>query len=188
MKKTVIPALIFGLLSALQTNLVAQDDNQVKTLFDSDTPLNAKDIGFFVAPKFGFTQMDGSGGSLFNLRTGINLKDKLSFGAYFNTSMNEIRPQSETLPNIYMDNWTFGGFAEYTILSKKVLHLTFPLYIGYGEVQMDNENGDAGLGEANFLQVEPAALLEVNLHKTKSFITIGDTLFINYFLYITILN
>lgn len=30
---------------------------------------------------------------------------------------------------------------------------------------MDNENGDAGLGEANFFQIEPSALLEVNLHK-----------------------
>jgi len=30
---------------------------------------------------------------------------------------------------------------------------------------MDNENGDAELGEANFFQVEPSALLEVNLHK-----------------------
>jgi hypothetical protein len=30
---------------------------------------------------------------------------------------------------------------------------------------MDNEIGEAGLGEANFWQVEPSALLEVNLHK-----------------------
>ena len=30
---------------------------------------------------------------------------------------------------------------------------------------MDNEEGAAGLGEANFLQFEPQALVEANLHK-----------------------
>ena len=109
--------------------------------------------------------MDGSGASLFNLRGGLSLKDKFSFGAYLSTSLNEIRPQSETLPNIYMDYWTVGGFAEYTLFSKKLVHLSFPLYVGYGEVQMDNEIGDVGLGESNFLKVEPSALLEINLHK-----------------------
>ena len=60
---------------------------------------------------------------------------------------------------------TLGGFAEYTLLSKKVIHLTFPFYIGYGEVRMYNENGVAGLGKENLLQIEPSALLEVNLFK-----------------------
>lgn len=165
MKKNVIPVLIFGLLVMFQGLSYAQENNEAKTLFGSDNPISTKDIGFFVAPTFGFTQMDGSSTALFNLRAGLNVKDKLSFGAYFNTSMNEIKPQSETLPNIYMDYWTFGGFAEYTALSKKLIHLTFPLYFGYGEVQMDNENDDTDLGEANFIQIEPAALLEVNLHK-----------------------
>ncbi len=30
---------------------------------------------------------------------------------------------------------------------------------------MDNEDGVAGLGESNFFQIEPVALLEINLHK-----------------------
>jgi hypothetical protein len=41
--------------------------------------------------------------------------------------------------------------------------------MGYGEVQMDNEIGDVGLGEANFFQIEPSALLEINLHKNIRF-------------------
>jgi hypothetical protein len=109
--------------------------------------------------------MDGSTVSLFNLRGGLNIRDKISFGAYFSTSLNEINPESETVQGIYMDYWSVGGFAEYTLLSKNVFHVTFPLYIGYGEVQMDNEVGDAGLGEENFFQIKPSALLEVNLHK-----------------------
>lgn len=165
MNKKIISVFTFACLTMFQINSFAQDNQEAKTLFGSGNSINIKDLGFFVAPSYGLTQMDGSTTSLFNLRGGINLKDKVSFGAYFNTSLNQIRPQSETTPNVYMDYWTVGGFAEYTLFSKKVAHLTFPLYVGYGEVEMDNENGDAGLGEANFFQIEPSALLEINLHK-----------------------
>ncbi|MCU0421439.1 MAG: hypothetical protein MUC81_01415 [Bacteroidia bacterium] len=165
MNKKIISAFAFACLTMFQLSLFAQDNNEAKTLLGSGNLISTKDLGFFVAPSYGITQMDGSTASLFNLRGGINLKDKFCFGAYFNTSLNQIRPQSETIQNIYMDYWTVGGFAEYTLFSKKIAHLTFPLYVGYGEVQMDNENGDAGLGEANFFQIEPSALLEVNLHK-----------------------
>ena len=143
--------------------------NQPQTLFENGNPISKENLGFFVAPSFGFTQMDGAGAALFNLRTGLSIKDQVSFGGYFNTSLNNIMPQSETLPNIYMDYWSAGGFVEYTVNASKVVHLTFPLYFGYGEVQMDNEMGDAGLGEANFFQVEPSALLEVNLHRLVNF-------------------
>lgn len=165
MSKKNISIFAFTCLTIFQVSLFAQDNNEAKTLFGSGNPISTKDLGFFVAPSYSLTQMDGSTASLFNLRGGINLKDKFSFGAYFNTSLNPIRPQSETIQNIYMDYWTVGGFAEYTLFSKKVAHLTFPLYVGYGEVEMDNENEDVELGEANFFQVEPSALLELNLHK-----------------------
>jgi hypothetical protein len=89
----------------------------------------------------------------------------LSFGAFYQVSINEIFPRSESISNVYMDYWAVGGFAEYTLLSKRLFHLTFPLYFGYGEVQMDNDFGDAGLGEANFFQIEPSALLELNLNR-----------------------
>jgi hypothetical protein len=48
-----------------------------------------------------------------------------------------------------MNYWTAGGFAEYTLLSKKIFHITFPLYVGYGEVEMDWEEGDTELGKGN---------------------------------------
>ena len=165
MNYKIISTLFLSFLTMFQTNLFGQDNQEAKTLLGNGKIISTKDLGFFLAPSYGITQMDGSTVSLLNLRGGINLKDKFSFGAYFNTSLNQIKPQSESIQNIYMDYWTVGGFAEYTLFSKKVAHLTFPLYIGYGEVQMDNENGDAGLGEANFFQIEPSVLLEVNLHK-----------------------
>lgn len=164
MTKTFVLPLVIGLL-ALSLNAHAQEQPTPKTLLGNHSTINTEELGFFLVPTYGITTMDGSTASLFNLRGGLSLKDKLSLGAYFSTSLNRILPQSETEPNVYMDYWTVGGFAEYTLLSHKLVHLTLPLFLGYGEVQMDNEMGNPGLGEANFFQVEPAAFLEVNLHR-----------------------
>lgn len=138
---------------------------EAQTLLGSDKKINLQDFGWFVAPSVSLTQMDQSSAALFNIRGGISYKDRWSLGAYYNTSLNQIRPHSETFPNIYMDYWSLGGFAEYTVLSKKLFHVSFPLSIGFGEVQMDNEEGSAGLGEAYFMVIEPSALLEMNVHK-----------------------
>lgn len=164
MKKHLLLVLVVACLS-VSNNLFAQEDNSANTLFGNGTSINTEGLGFFVAPTYGMTFMDGSFTSLFNFRGGLNIQDKFSVGGYFSTSLNQIIPESETMQNIYMDYWTAGGFVEYTLLSKSIFHLTLPLYVGYGEVQMDNERGNTGLGEANFFQIEPSALLEVNLHK-----------------------
>lgn len=160
-------AIILAILSlAISTNKVpAQNSKAAETLLGNGQNLQITDIGFFIAPKLGITQMDRSAAWLFNLRGGITIKDKVSVGAFFSTSLNQIQPKSETIPFVYMDYWTVGGFAEYTVLAKKLVHLSIPVYVGYGEVQMDNETGAAGLGEANFLQLEPAAMAELNINK-----------------------
>jgi hypothetical protein len=51
---------------------------------------------------------------------------------------------------------------------------------------MDNKADDAGLGESNFLVVEPSALLEINLHKYVrlnvggSYRVVGDMTYRNF--------
>lgn len=166
--KTIFMALAFFLIASGRLLAQGQTGTEAQTLFGGNG-LRTKDLGFFVAPAIGFTQMDGAAATLFQLRGGINLKDRFTVGGYFNHSLNDIRPKSETVPGVYMDYWSAGGFTEYTVLAKKLFHLTLPLFIGYGEVEMDNEMGRAGLGEANFLQVEPSALLEINLHRYARF-------------------
>lgn len=164
MKNCCLLILIVACLGA-GNNLVAQENKEANTLLGDGTSINMQKVGFFIAPSYGITSMDGSSASLFNLRGGLSINDKISLGGYYSTSLNQINPESETVQGVYMDYWTVGGFAEYTIFSKNIIHMTFPVYFGYGEVQMDNEIGDAGLGETNFFQIEPSALLEVNLHK-----------------------
>lgn len=88
--------------------------------------------------------------------------------------MNEIMPESEVLDNEYTDFWSLGGFVEYTAFSKKLVHLSFPLCIVMGEVEMDNRTGDAELGESDFFLIEPSALLEINLNKYMRFNTGAD--------------
>src|SRR6056297_859523 len=129
-------SLVVGMLYLSQP-VVAQVAPQAQTLFSNETSIGTENLGFFVAPAFGITAMDGSAASLLQLRGGLNIKDKFSFGAYFNTSINEINPESETVQNVYMDYWSVGGFAEYTLLAKRAFHVTFPFYVGFGEVQMD---------------------------------------------------
>lgn len=160
--KTSIFLIIVAFFPAFFPHQVAaQDGNGAKTLLGSGSSIGLKDLGFFLSPAYGLTQMDGSSTSLFNLRGGVTLGDQFALGASWHTSVNEIMPQ----PNVYMDYWMAGGFMEYTLFAKKLIHFTFPLFIGYGEVEMDDERGNPGLGEANFFQIEPSASLEINLHR-----------------------
>ena len=146
----------------LSVSLKAQNENEDHTLFKSG---NFENLGVMLAPSDGYTRMDGTGVSLANIRAGVIVQEKFTFGAFYGFSLNDIDPESETVNGIYMDFRSYGGFAEYTIRPSELIHFSFPLFIGAGEVEMDNDEGSAGLGEENFFLVEPGALLEINLHK-----------------------
>ncbi len=164
MKRKFIPIVAFC-FSTITGSVFAQSNEEANTLLKNKLSINSSDLGFMFTPSYGLSNIDESNVSLFNLRGGVVLKDRFSFGGYYNLSVNEINPRSETVPNVYMDYWSAGAFFEYTLFSKKLIHLTLPISVGLGEVQMDNESGDAGLGEKQFFQIEPALLLEMNLHK-----------------------
>jgi len=156
---------IFIAAAIIPTNLFSQSNDEPKTLLGNNQKIDAKSIGFFVAPSIGVTSFDRSVSALFHARGGISFKSRFALGGYYAVSMNQINPRSETIPNIYMDYWSAGGFVEYTAWSNKLAHLTLPIYFGSGEVEMDNEFGEVELGESMFFQVEPTAMLELNLSK-----------------------
>ena len=168
-KQNFFSTLIFLVTSGSNCSYTqAQETSDPFTLFGRSSNIQLEDLGVFIAPAIGFTQMDGGSATIFNVRSGVSFNDRISVGAYFNHFFNEIIPESETIAGIYMDHWIVGGFVEYTLLSNKLLHLTLPLYIGYGEVEMDNRDDiqdDLELGEANFFQIEPSVLIELNLHR-----------------------
>ena len=165
MKKSIVFTWSFLFYALLfQNYLAAQDTTGLQTLFGNGSQLTIRDIGFFVAPTVGTTQMDGSSTMLFNFRGGLSFKDRLSIGGYFNTS-EEIYPPNVNNTGAYEEYWTAGGFMEYTVLPKKLVHLTIPLFVGYGEVEMYPEQRNDRNEEGNFFQIEPSALLEINLNK-----------------------
>lgn len=159
-KKTNLTLLVAFLSFSV---LRGQENESAATLFKKGGPDSTTSVDFFMAPMFGFTEFDGSNALLLQARAGLTVNETFSFGGYFATSINEIYPESETLPDIYMDYWSAGGFLSYAPLSKKLINWSFPLYFGYGEIEMDNEQSSARLGEANFFQIEPSALLHLNL-------------------------
>lgn len=152
--------LFLGTLLALATAF--GQNGEPATLFDGG---QGSKLGFMIAPSYGFTRMDEVGVSLAGVRGGLVLGDRFTAGGFFHLSVNDFVPVSEIEPNLYMDYRAGGGLLEYTLFSDRLFHLTIPLLIGVGEVEMDSESGSPGLGESNFFLLEPAALLEVNLHK-----------------------
>lgn len=167
MRKVKSVLVLCALLGVCTSSVYAQDSTQVQTLFSGNGKL--KPVGFMLSPNFSFTNMDGASASVIALRAGLILNNKLTIGGFYNASMNQIQPETETVQGVYMDYRAAGGFLEYTLYSDKLVHVTFPLFIGGGEVEMDNENGSAGLGEQGFFLIEPSAMLEVNLHKNLRF-------------------
>ena len=164
--KNIVITLFIAVFCWLNVN--AQENNESQTLLGDKLP-KISDLGFYISPGYRLSQFDEASASLFHVRAGISLKKSFTVGAFYNVSINQIKPKSEVIPNIYMDYWNTGGFLEYTLLSKKLLHLTMPIYIAYGEVEMDNEIGELDFGEANFISFEPHLLLELNLHKYAKF-------------------
>lgn len=164
-----IRSIVFFLCFITYQSSIAQDQKQAKTLIGKNSSIKSKDIGFFAAPMLGITSMDGVTAPLMHVRGGVSVKDKFSLGIYASSLLNDIVPQSEVPANKYLEYWTVGAFAEYTLLSKELIHVTLPVFFGYGEVEMDTFNDGfpmmIDLGEANFFQLEPSVLLEVNLHK-----------------------
>lgn len=163
MKTTFFSCFWIGCLFFISSEAFAQE---AKTLLKEDS-LNFRDVGFAISPNIGFTEMGSSSALIFNLRGGVNLKDRVTLGAYYNTSINEVRLQGGNLSEDYWDYNSVGGFIEFTVLSKNVVHFTFPLLIGYGEVELDRNDDQwrNNYPESEFIEIEPAAFLEINVHK-----------------------
>lgn len=168
--KSQITLSLFALFT-MNLSVVAQEEQQTQTLLNSG---GFENIGFFLAPTIGYGQMDGADVAIANFRGGVIINENLTIGGFYGLSINDIQTQSETVSGVYMDYRIYGGFLEYTTSPSELFHFTFPLFIGAGEVETDNDEGSAGFGEENFFLVEPGAFLEINLLKNVRF-NVGAT-------------
>ncbi|MEM1135874.1 MAG: hypothetical protein AAGI07_08530 [Bacteroidota bacterium] len=149
--------------------ILAQDNNNPnntsETLFGKKIP-----FGVAVTVFYNGSGVDGDFTHAGGARLGLVFNNNLSVGGFYQGS-GEIRPDSEVNldNNFYMDMRIGGGYIEYTLQPTKLVHFTFPLMIGIGEVEIDSDSYDSfsneSFGEDNFVVVEPQALVEINLHK-----------------------
>lgn len=153
--------LSFLFALALCGSSLAQTAETKETLFNT---ASLSKPGLIVGSTLSAASWDGAAVGIWTNRAGIVFDDKLSLGGFYSLSINDFVPDSETTSGTYMDFRWAGGFIEYTVKAGKKAHLTFPLLIGGAELELDSE-GDSGpeFGESNFLLVEPAVLLELNL-------------------------
>lgn len=141
-----------------------------QTLWNGDF----KSLGFFISPSAQVSSIDGAPAVMVNGRVGVSLSPKFAMGGFFQGSVGEIYPTSESTRLNYLDYRSGGAFVEFTPWSSKLVHLTFPILLGVGELDMDNEWGQAGFGEVNVVHVEPQVQLQLNVHRyVKAFGGVG---------------
>jgi len=120
--------------------------------------------GFTINPSINYARA-GKGDLLsLNLAAGLVFNDKWTIGGFYNTSINDFRPEKLTVAGTYADVRYGGLHLEYTMQANKVFHLSFPLQVGYGEIELDREEGMQQFGEEQFFVVKPGVMGEVNIH------------------------
>ncbi len=157
--------LIVGMALTAQLAF-AQESTEPNTLLGSG--VNLGKIGFMVSPGVDFTKVAGEGTGFYQLKAGLVFNDKLTVGGFYGESFNEIRPQSfgtDYPASANVDLGIVGGFVEYTAFSNKLIHLTFPLMVGVLEMEGDDYGRGVEEGESRSWYFEPAAQLEVNIHR-----------------------
>jgi hypothetical protein len=140
----------------------AQETTESKTLFGK-SDLKTK-VGAMAAVSMTPAEWANANVTLLNLRAGAVFDNKFTVGGFYNLSAKDFRSGNVAGPSPAMDFRWVGGFVEYTLFSDRTFHMSFPLLIGGAEVERDEEFLGLNLAsEANFLLVEPSALLEINL-------------------------
>lgn len=159
--------LSISLLLSFATGSLAQGTETKETILKE---VNLTQTGIMVASTLSASNWDGASVGIWTNRAGVVFDDKFSLGGFYSFSVNDFVPDSETTTSTYMDFKWVGGFLEYTLKAGKKAHLTFPVLIGGAELELDQERDSMSqFGEANFLMVEPAVLLELNLLKNLRF-------------------
>ncbi len=160
-KKYLIGLIGIFFFSPIFAQVEEKPEANAETLFGQSTNIR---VGVAASVFYNGSGIDGDFAHTGGAKLGLVFNNRLSAGAFLQRS-GEIRPES-SLSLDYMDLRMAGGYVEYTILPDKLVHFTFPIMFGVGEVELDEREswGDV-YEEANFAMIEPQALLEINLHK-----------------------
>lgn len=148
-------------------NLSAQDNNEYKTLFKGHNP------GGYGAISTGYSQIDSTHAMVFNARGGIILWHSVSLGLGGSGFVSQYRQNPYLNKNASLTGGYGGAYLEFIIFGKSPVHLSVPLFVGFGGASYtawENEGTDfepLNYVEdiASFLVFEPSVELEFNLTK-----------------------
>jgi len=156
--------LLFGLIIGLASLALAQgqtdkvnDNEQMQTLFGFDSKITG-----YGSLESKFTRLNdkdavmvgGHGGVIFNSYFYFGL------GAYGLVTTNQfVGTSSEDPLDMYM-GYT-GLMMGFNIMPKKVVHFSIPLFVGVGNLEVENKN--IFVENTSFLLFEPGLNLEINV-------------------------
>lgn len=173
--------LIFALLFIPGMSTQAQNEN---SSFFKESGLKAVGLELQLGIQTG--RIDQSDAIVAMSRAGLVLNEKWSAGLFAHWSINHIRPKQMSFDNNeYLDVRMAGAYAHYRPWSGRKVHLSFPLLIGGGEVELDHESLETNSGEAYFIQLEPGIMCEFNLwpklavHTSMSYRLTSDISYMN---------
>ena len=166
--KLILMLLVWGVSVASAQN--TESDNTPKTLINGTGDL---ELSAFVGAEASATSLADETALLTGFNAGLLINNRLSLGGFYAFSVNEVVPNQNLPLDTYLDLRMGGGMVEYRFFPNSLIHLSLPLLIGGGEVQLDRSGDydelDPSFGEKNFFLVEPGLLGELNITKAIKF-------------------
>jgi hypothetical protein len=155
------------ILSTILLNSAAQTSEDVKTLSGN----KKSHIGYFLTPYCQFGKIAGSNSVITGVAVGLAFQNNFSFNLKYKFIASEKTPNKEMDNRFYLDGQWFGVKFEYSLRPEKPVHLSFPLEVGTGEIELDLKdsyeirNVTIPRGDAWFANIEPGVAIEINLWK-----------------------
>ncbi len=170
MIKDLIKVKLILLFFAIVMNTTAQTNEATKTVFGSGKP----HVGYFISPSCQFGEIARNTAILPGGGAGVVFNERLYFGINFKYIASENTPEGEADNRLYLDQRYCGLRFEYALRPEKVVHINFPVELGFGDTELDlkdsyEEEGSVPTDDIWFAYLEPGVALEINLHKYLKF-------------------
>ncbi|MBT8328019.1 MAG: hypothetical protein KJP21_09880 [Bacteroidia bacterium] len=145
---------------------------------DKEPDFELPDFGYVFELTDQLQKISGEQVNMFGIRGGLTFNTNYAVGFSFKFSTNRILPADEIDKNVFLNVALTSAYIEYTLKPSSRVHLTFPLDIGGGDVNMEwkeyRSSDPFPYGEKYFFYVEPGAKLEIAITK-KLLINLGAT-------------